>query len=994
MLKRKLSLFLAVIMLIGMLPFNVFASNAQLAPAKDPSYKEVMIKGRPYKFYKLADVVDKPSKKSPMELKSMARFANSLGAQRATTPKFVLELRWSTIDRDIPKMDLPVYVGPPDEDDSLKLGYFTIQSVAQPGVAQNFDFHREYYGDDPSLDFLIENAFESIGIAVPEDMRYDFTLAPAKWDGKQNYGHQIVFEVQAKQSVMHGYGIRWFDTNQANRDKVDARWEGKENQISDVKLGTEDRDYSVYSNNVIAVQDKNNVKEYPDGTKYSNYDYYYNGKKVTTYADADNLGKYDNELLAIDTISQAPYASLKVKDGVDYKLKGEKVLKNKTKYLYNSVGDYRTFHVLSMREALEVKFNTGNGSLTDGGKANQEIGKAQEIGHSETIANNESGRTIKVPDGSGLIPPKAEAGKPDNEFKGWALSADATTALFKTQEEANAYTTPFTDKTTTFHAIYGPKDEFRAKVEYVYDNNGTETVIDKKYLKDKNDPNYQTIINKKDDAVDDKVQEGDVTVPTFIGFERTNDKIDVTGKTYKNEKDDSKLDVIKVKFRKLDDIIPDNTPDTDDDKPEGYVTVTFKADDDKHADDKARGTLSGTTKYYVNPTKEVTVPAPKVTVKPGYTQKTGADAWDHALTATFAKATTITAQYNDPKDVVPQKPGEDKPNVPDNFVLVEFKADDDQHTGDKARGTIADTETTKYWVNPEKEVTVPAPTVTANPGWIQKTGKDAWDKPLTATFAKATTITAQYNASDVVPSKPEEPRPSAPAITWRGLWFLGDSKSEPVQEMETGRHYKYLYGYVDKTVRPEGMITRSEAAALIARLANLDMTDKTKPDFKDTPSAWYNGAINAMVAKNLMFADKDGNFRPNEPITRGEFARALYYIDKKNDKVAPFADVKGHEFEDAINQAYGNGRIAGYQDGTFKPNANIQRAEAARILNQFADRNVTLAGMANVKNDLVRFTDINESHWAYCEVMEAANSHEYQRAKGTLAETWLKILDK
>ena len=246
----------------------------------------------------------------------------------------------------------------------------------------------------------------------------------------------------------------------------------------------------------------------------------------------------------------------------------------------------------------------------------------------------------------------------------------------------------------------------------------------------------------------------------------------------------------------------------------------------------------------------------------------------------------------------------------------------------------------------------------------------------------------------VTADKKPEPRPSAPAITWRGLWFLGDSKSEPVQEMETGRHYKYLYGYVDKTVRPEGMITRSEAAALIARLANLDMTDKTKPNFKDTPSAWYNGAINAMVAKNLMFADKDGNFRPNEPITRGEFARALYYIDKKNDKVAPFADVKGHEFEDAINQAYGNGRIAGYQDGSFKPNANIQRAEAARILNQYADRNVTLDGLRGVKNDLARFTDINENHWAYCEVMEAANSHEYQRAKGTLPETWLKILDK
>ena len=258
------------------------------------------------------------------------------------------------------------------------------------------------------------------------------------------------------------------------------------------------------------------------------------------------------------------------------------------------------------------------------------------------------------------------------------------------------------------------------------------------------------------------------------------------------------------------------------------------------------------------------------------------------------------------------------------------------------------------------------------------------------------TITPKGGEAKEVSVKTASDKPSAPSITWRGLWFLG-GKTEPAKtskEMETGRHYKYLYGYVDKTVRPEGMITRSEAAALIARLANLDMSDKTKPNFKDTPSAWYNSAINAMVSRNLMFADKNGNFRPNEPITRGEFARALYYIDKKNDKVAPFADVKGHEFEEAINQAYGNDRIAGYPDGTFKPNAKIQRAEAARILNQYAGRNVNLVGMANVKRDLVRFTDINESHWAYCEVMEAANSHEYQREKGTLAETWLRILDK
>ena len=255
---------------------------------------------------------------------------------------------------------------------------------------------------------------------------------------------------------------------------------------------------------------------------------------------------------------------------------------------------------------------------------------------------------------------------------------------------------------------------------------------------------------------------------------------------------------------------------------------------------------------------------------------------------------------------------------------------------------------------------------------------------------KNTLVKAIWKAKPVEPSKPD-----APAVD-RGDYLILEKvePTEPKVDWEIGRHYKYLYGYPDGSVHPEGQITRAEAAGLIARLAELDLSNKAKPNFKDTPSRWYNSAINIMVEKNLMFADKNGNFRPNEPITRGEFARALYYIDKKNSVVAPFADVKGHEFEAAINQAYGNGRIAGYPDGSFRPDAYIQRAEAARMLNQYADRSVSLEGMAGVKKDVIRFTDINESHWAYYEVMEAANTHDYRRAKGTLPETWVRIIQK
>ena len=76
--------------------------------------------------------------------------------------------------------------------------------------------------------------------------------------------------------------------------------------------------------------------------------------------------------------------------------------------------------------------------------------------------------------------------------------------------------------------------------------------------------------------------------------------------------------------------------------------------------------------------------------------------------------------------------------MPDNFVLVEFKAG--------TNGTFAADTTTKYWVNPNKEVdlTDKAPTVTPTKTGVEHQG---WDKALKAKFAEATDITATYKAT-------------------------------------------------------------------------------------------------------------------------------------------------------------------------------------------------------------------------------------------------------
>ena len=337
--------------------------------------------------------------------------------------------------------------------------------------------------------------------------------------------------------------------------------------------------------------------------------------------------------------------------------------------------------------------------------------------------------------------------------------------------------------------------------------------------------------------------------------------------------------------------------------------------------------------------------------------------------------------------IAEEKPLGTKPRVPKNFVKVTVDMTE------KAEEPIKRV----FWVTPNIEVELPVDEPIGRTDESKKVRYifDHWQetKPLDRKWNKGEKIKAQFKEEteiearyieevieDIAPIREKEYIPTFPVIA--------------KVEKESKEHYKYLFGYPDGTFKPEGKITRAEAAAVIARLTNyFGDHDDSKPNFKDTPSAWYNIGINAVVKKNLMFADKDGNFRPNEPITRGELARAIQFIDKKNNAVAPFEDVKGHEFEEAINQAYGNQRIMGYPEGKFKPDAPLTRAEATVMLNKLYDREVKSEGLEAVKANIIYYKDVDKNHWAYYEIMEASHSHKYTRkVSGELEEIWEKII--
>lgn len=211
-------------------------------------------------------------------------------------------------------------------------------------------------------------------------------------------------------------------------------------------------------------------------------------------------------------------------------------------------------------------------------------------------------------------------------------------------------------------------------------------------------------------------------------------------------------------------------------------------------------------------------------------------------------------------------------------------------------------------------------------------------------------------------------------------------------------HIAYIKGYPDNTVKAEGKITRAEAAAMVTRLAELDLTDEKRPSYIDVEeNSWYIRYLNAALKANMLDS-ANGKLRPNDSITRAEFAKMLAAIDRNNNLVSRFEDIKGHKYEKEINKIFGNKRIVGYEDGSFKPEALLTRGEAATMLNRMFNRVADSTAIAGYEGKLTYFTDLKEKDWYYYEIVEAANTHELRR-RGTkdrfdrVHESWTKALE-
>ena len=193
-------------------------------------------------------------------------------------------------------------------------------------------------------------------------------------------------------------------------------------------------------------------------------------------------------------------------------------------------------------------------------------------------------------------------------------------------------------------------------------------------------------------------------------------------------------------------------------------------------------------------------------------------------------------------------------------------------------------------------------------------------------------------------------------------------------------HMAYMVGRSDTQFAPNGNLTRAEAATILSRLTEGFDENGTYPaaPYSDlNTAAWYAKYVNFAASKGIVNGRPDGTFDPDASITRAEFATMIANFAGVGRVEAPSAsnDVAGHWAAGYIVALERANIVTGYEDGTFRPNANITRAEAATMVNGAIDRTPDTALDLAANSYTNPFTDVTAGQWFFAQVMEATVNH-------------------
>lgn len=241
-----------------------------------------------------------------------------------------------------------------------------------------------------------------------------------------------------------------------------------------------------------------------------------------------------------------------------------------------------------------------------------------------------------------------------------------------------------------------------------------------------------------------------------------------------------------------------------------------------------------------------------------------------------------------------------------------------------------------------------------------------------------------------------------------------DDEEEPdTPALDKVNHFLYVEGYPEDyrtgeysdnedlwPVKPQGNITRAEVATIFYRLLKDEVREEIETDVNSFPDVneddWFNVTVSSLANMGAISGYEDGTFRPNEPISRAELAAmAVRFYDtfEAEYEEGTFLDVDGDEwYADAIAAAEELGIIGGYPDGTVRPEANITRAETCAIVNRVLERRPHDDHLGDA-DDMRTWPDNQPGAWYYADMQEATNGHYYEwiDIDGSKFEEWTEV---
>ncbi|WP_191991934.1 S-layer homology domain-containing protein [Bacillus aerolatus] len=145
-----------------------------------------------------------------------------------------------------------------------------------------------------------------------------------------------------------------------------------------------------------------------------------------------------------------------------------------------------------------------------------------------------------------------------------------------------------------------------------------------------------------------------------------------------------------------------------------------------------------------------------------------------------------------------------------------------------------------------------------------------------------------------------------------------------------------ITGYPDGTFKPDQAVTRAQAAILIGKTFDLD-GEKRKTPFADVSSSnTASGYITSAVEEGIISGFPDKTFRPNQTVTRAQMAIILAKAFELTDEAeVEFTDVSPSSAAyPYIKKIVSTEITYGYEDGTFKPNNPVTRGQFAAFLSR------------------------------------------------------------